>query len=195
MASPRFIEEACKHVEPIYAQGFFFVSLGYISYYLVFDYSDPYGYYDAVLRDRNAFNDEIGRLWANMQLFLDEEQVVVNGVRVFPKVVMIDIGFRGSRRRPYIAFCIRFKAPVRTGVNVYENRYEPEVAEYDYVAYWVFPPGSEILKVNIGQGDEEWDVVGKNVLAIYGFKGKRTGGYEYTEFLIRERVAGEEEEP
>lgn len=186
MTSPKFLEEAGKHVEPVYAQGFFYVSLNYISYYLVFDYHDPYGYYDTVLRNEKLFNEEVAKLWANMQSFLDEEQVIVNNVRVRPRVSMIDIGFRGSRRRPYIVFCIRFKAPIKIGVNVYENKYEAEVVEYDYVAYWVFPPGSRIIKVDMGSGDEEWDIIGKNILAIYGYRGKRTGGYEYIEFEIKE---------
>lgn len=193
MASPRFLEEASKRVEPVYAQGFFYVSLGYISYYLVFDYSDPYGYYEAVLRDEKLFNNEVSKLLANMQTFLDGEQVVVNNVRVRPRVAMIDVVFRGSKRRPSIVFCIRFKAPVRIGLNVYENRYGSEVVEYDYVAYWVFPPGSRILRVDMGSGGEEWDIVGKNILAIYGYKGRKTGGYEYIEFEIKEKPAPGEE--
>ena len=178
MASPRFLEEASKEVTPVYAHGLFFVGFGYIAYYLVFDYHDPLGYYEAVIRDPRLFEAEVGKLWANMQSFLDEEEVVVNGERVRPRVVMIDIGFRGSRRRPFIVFAIRFRAPVRPGRNVYENRYEPEVAEYDYAAYWIFPPGTKVLEVDMGGGGEEWDVVGKNIVAIYGRKGRRTGGYE-----------------
>lgn len=194
MASPRFLDEASKHVKPVYAQGFFYVSLGYISYYLVFDYDDPYGYYSTIVRDEKLFNEEVSRLWANMQSFLDEEQVVVNSVRVRPRVVMIDIGFRGGRRRPTVVFCVRFRAPIKTGLNIYENRYEPEVVEYDYAAYWVFPPGSRIVKVDMGSGDEEWDIVGKNILAIYGFRGKKTGGYEYIEFEFVEKPDAREED-
>ncbi len=178
MASPRFLEEASKEVKPVYAQGLFFVGFGYISYYLVFDYHDPLGYYEAVVRDPRLFDSEVAKLWANMQGFLDEEEVVVNGERVRPRVVMIDIGFRGSKRRPFIVFAIRFRAPIKPGRNVYENRYEPEVPEYDYVAYWVFPPGTRVLEVDMGGGGEEWDVVGKNIVAIYGRKGRKTGGYE-----------------
>ncbi|MEM1844524.1 MAG: hypothetical protein QW111_07060 [Ignisphaera sp.] len=188
MASQKFLEEASKHVEPIYAQGFFYVSLGCISYYLVFDYNDPYEYYGTIVKDEKAFNDEVTKLWMNMQKFLDGEIVVINGTRVSPRVVMIDIGFRGSRRRPYIVFGIRFRAPIRIGLNIYENRYSPEVVEYDYVAYWIFPPSSKIIKVDMGQGNEEWDIVGKNILAIYGFRGKKSGGYEYIEFEIRDYV-------
>ncbi len=193
MASPRFLEEASRQVEPIYAQGFFFVGIGYIAYYLVFDYHDPLGYYDAVLRDEKLFEQEIGKLWANMQSFLDEEEVVVNGVRVRPRVVLIDIGFRGSRKRPFIIFGIRFRAPIKPGLNVYENRYEPEVAEYDYVAYWIFPPGTRVLEVDMGRGGEDWDVVGKNIVAIYGRKGRRTGGYEKIVFELPHEVAEEGE--
>jgi len=178
VASPKFLEEASREVTPVYAQGMFFVGLGYISYYLVFDYHDPLGYYDAVVRNPRLLEEEVNKLWANMQSFLDEEEVVVNGERVRPRVVMIDIGFRGTRKRPYIVFAIRFRAPVRPGRNVYENRYEPEVAEYDYVAYWIFPPGTKVVEVDMGGGGEEWDVVGKNIVAIYGRKGRRTGGYE-----------------
>jgi len=182
----KFLEEASKNVEPVHAQGFFYVSRDYISYYLVFDYHDPLGYYEAVANNENLLNEEVSKLWANMQQFLDEEVVKVNNVRVSPKVVMIDIGFRKSKRNPYIVFLIRFKAPIKHGKNVYENVYESEVVEYDYVAYWVFPPGSKILKVDFGMGEETWDIVGSNVLAIYGRKGMKTGGYELIEFEIGE---------
>ena len=192
MASPKFLEEASKQIEPIYGQGLFFVGWNYIAYYLVFDYHDPLGYYDAILRNEKLFNDEIAKLWANMQSFLDEEEVIVNGVRVHPRVIMIDIGFRGSKRRPYIVFAIRFRAPIKPGRNVYENRYESEVAEYDYVAYWIFPPGSKVLEVDMGAGNEEWDVVGKNIVVIYGYRGKRTGGYERIVFEVPERLTVEE---
>ena len=180
------LEEASKSVKPIYAQGFFFVGLNYVSYYLVFDYIDPLEYYNTIRRDEKLFEEEVSKLWINMQQFLDEEEVKINNTHVSPKVVMIDIGFRNSKKRPYIIFTIRFKAPLRKGVNVYENRYESETIEYDYVAYWVFPPNTKILRVDMGSGGETWDVVGNNIIAIYGFKGMRSGGYEYIEFEITE---------
>ncbi len=186
MASPKFLEEASKQVQPLYAQGFFFVGHKHIAYYLVFDYYDPLGYYDAITRNEKQFNDEIGRLWANMQYFLDQEEVVVNGVRVRPKVVMIDIGFRASKKRPYIVFAIRFPAPIKPGINVYENRYESEIAEYDYIVYWIFPPGTKVLEVDMGSGSESWDIVGKNIVVIYGRKGMKTGGYEKIVFEVQE---------
>jgi hypothetical protein len=194
--SQSFLEEASKRVEPIYAQGFFFVSKSYIAYYLVFDYYDPLEYYRTIMSDEKLFNEEVGKLWANMQQFLDEEVVKVNNVKVSPRVVMIDIGFRKSKKNPYIVFLIRFRAPIKEGINVYENIYQSETVEYDYVAYWVFPPGSRILRVDFGGGQEEWDLVSKNILAIYGWKGMKTGGYERIEFEISKQVSeasGEED--
>jgi|UniRef100_A0A7J2U4L1 hypothetical protein len=184
--SRRFLDEASKSVEPIHAQGFFYVSRDYISYYLVFDYYDPLEYYNTIASDEQLFDAEVSKLWANMQQFLDSEVVKVNDVKVSPKVVMIDIGFRKNKKNPYIVFLIRFKAPIKTGKNIYENVYESEVVEYDYVAYWVFPPGSKILRVDFGVGEEEWDVVKSNVLAIYGRRGMKTSGYELIEFEIVE---------
>lgn len=195
MASPKFLEEASRQVRPTYAHGLFFVSIDYIAYYLVFHYHDPLEYYSIVVKNEKLFNDEIARLWTNMQGFLDQEKVMVNGVRVYPRVVMIDLGFAESRKRPYIVFAVRFRAPIRIGRNIYENFYESEVPEYNYVVYWVFPPGSKILEVNMGSGGEEWDVVKGNILAIYGYKGKRTGGYEKILFEISKTGIEEEEEP
>jgi len=185
--SDKWLEEASRSVEPIYAQGFFYVSMDYISYYLVFDYYDPMEYYSVVQSNEELFDKEVSKLWANMQSFLDEEKVYVNNVRVRPKVSMIDIGFRSGKKRPYIVFLIRFKVPIKIGVNEYYNEYEPEVPEYDYVAYWVFPPGSKILNVDIG-GGEEWSIVSNNILAIYGKKGVKTGGYERIIFEIDKSV-------
>ncbi len=184
LVTREFLEEASSRVRPTYAQGMFPVALGYISYYVVFDYDDPLGYYDVVVNDEKLYDQEVYKLYANMQESLDSEEVIVNDVRVRPKVVLVDIGFRGSKRRVYITFAIRFPAPVKPGRNVYENRYESEIAEYDYVAYWLFPPGSRILEVDMGATEEDWEIVGDNVLVIYGRRGRRTSGYEKIVFTI-----------
>jgi hypothetical protein len=182
--SKEFLREASEAVQPIHGQGFFYVGYGYIAYYIVFDYSDPLGYYEAVVRDERLYEEETTKLLYSMQELIDQEEVVVNGERVRPKVVGVDIGFRGRSTRVFIVFAVRFQAPVRSGVNVYENRYEPEEIEYNYEAYWIFPPGARILEVDMGPGNESWDVVGGSLLAIYGFRGGRTGGYERIVFRM-----------
>ena len=187
-----FLREASEAVQPIHGQGFFYIGLGYIAYYLVFDYIDPLGYYDTVLRDERLYEEETLRLYYGMQELVDQEEVRVNGERVRPKVAMVDIGFRGRRDRVFIVFALRFRAPVRPGRNVYENRYEPEEIEYSYEAYWILPPGSKVLEVDMGTGSEDWDIVGGNVVAIYGRRGGRTGGYEKIVFEIPGQATGRE---
>ena len=179
-----WLREASDAVTPVHGQGFFYVGYGYIAYYLVFDYIDPMGYYDAVMRDERLFEEEVNKLYYGMQELVDKEEVVVNGERVRPRVAMVDIGFRGRRDRVFIVFALRFRAPTRPGRNIYENRYEPEEIEYSYEAYWVFPPGSKVLEVDMGAGSEDWDIVGGNVVAIYGRRGGRTGGYEKIVFQL-----------
>ena len=179
-----FLREASEAVTPVHAQGFFYVGYHYIAYYIVFDYIDPLGYYDTVLRDERLFEKETATLAANMQELVNRERVVVNSERVHPRVVLVDIGLRGRRDRVFIVFGLRFRAPLRPGRNVYENSYDSEVIEYNYEAYWVFPPGSRVLEVDMGPGNEDWDIVGGNVVAIYGRRGGRTGGYEKIVFEL-----------
>ena len=190
------MKEASEHVKPVHGLGFFYAGVGFIAYNLVFEYYDPMGYYDAVMRDKGLLERETAILAQNMQEFLNQEEVIVNGEKCHPKVVMVDIGFAGSRKRPIVVFAVRFPAPITPGRNTYENRYEPERIEYDYEAYWIFPPGSRILEVDMGEGrGEEWSVVSRNVLAIYGRKGGVTSGYEKIVFhippdVVRIRVEG-----
>jgi len=179
-----FLEEASEAVQPVHGQGFFYVGYGYIAYYIVFDYVDPLGYYDTIMRDERLYEEEVNKLYYGMQELVDREEVRVNGERVRPKVAMVDIGFRGRRDRVFIVFALRFRAPVRSGRNVYENRYDVEPIEYSYEAYWIFPPGSRIEEVDMGTGSESWDIVGGNVLAIYGRRGGTTGGYEKIVFTM-----------
>ncbi|AEM38590.1 hypothetical protein Pyrfu_0721 [Pyrolobus fumarii 1A] len=177
-----FLREASEQVRPVHAEGVFTVGYRVITYYLLFEYYDPLGYYDAVLRNRRLLEEEVAKLHYNMQSFIDQEEVIVNGKRVRPKVVLVDITFRGRKTSPLIVFGVRFAAPLKPGVNVYENRYESETVEYDYVAYWMFPPGTKILEVDMD--GEEWEITETGVLAIYGRRGKRIGGYEKIVFEL-----------
>ena len=184
-----FLREASEQVRPVHAEGTFYMGFGVLAYYLLFEYYDPLGYYDAVVRDRRLLEEEVAKLHYNMQEFLNQEEVVVNGVRVKPKVVLVDIAFRGRKTAPVIIFGIRAAAPIRPGRNVYENRFQPERAEYDYVAYWMFPPGSRIIEVDMG--GEEWEVTETGVLAVYGRRGRVTGGYEKIVFELPPAIAEE----
>ncbi|MCC6022622.1 MAG: hypothetical protein LM560_05865 [Desulfurococcaceae archaeon] len=170
-------------VRPIYAQGTFIVcSDGNVTQEIIFDYLDKELYYWNLLSREEEFEKELDRLSLNMQSFLDEEVVRINGKRVFPKVVDVDIGFRGSEDRPYITFYIMFRGDLRRGVNVYEDTYEPEVSEYDYTVTWVFTGGLTVLRAYLGVN---YDILADGKLLIFSVpKGFTTPGYEKIEFKL-----------
>lgn len=170
-----------EKVKPLYATAYFNVSHNEISYFLIFDYIDYSYYYRRILSKEEYFEKEIKKLSLNMQNFLDEEKVIVNGKRCRPEVKIVDIGFRGNYNRPYITFLITFKANIKKGNNFYENEYEPEIAEYDYKAYWYFPSKCKITMVEIG---ENYKIIDGKILIIYGEKGNKTSGYEMITFLL-----------
>nr|KJR74364.1 MAG: hypothetical protein TU35_00600 [Thermoproteus sp. AZ2] len=171
-----------SEVVPIYAQGLFSVSPGRVVMVVIFDYLDRGEYYAGLLRrGGEALAQELETLWDNMQGFLDEEEVLINGARVRPTVRDVYVGLRGDAKRPYIEYIIDFPAELKPGVNTYRNRYEPEVAEYDYEATWVLPERSELLRWNIAG---EVEAPEPNILRVRVKKGTRVGGEEGFDFKI-----------
>lgn len=175
------LEIASRMVKPIYASAIFNVSREGITYTLFFDYIDPAKYYDKILSEDRLKRIEIERLASNMQSFLDEEDTKINNTPARAEVVSVDIGFRGDRSRPFVTFIIFIDSEIRRGVNIYENRYEPDVFEYDYTAYWIFPRSSKIIEVVMGG---EISIMG-NVIVIRGSRGDAAPGYERIKFRVQ----------
>ncbi len=171
-------------IEPVHAQGFFVVTRrGDVHQIVVYDYYDPEGYYAKLIHRPREYEEEMNRLAANMQEFLDSEEVVINGERVYPKVVAVSLEHRGFEDSPYITFIIHFKGRLRRGLNTYENKYEEGVAEYDYEAYWIFPPRTRIVEVDVRS---EYEVLGSgNILLLWARRGDKVGGYEKIVFELR----------
>ncbi len=171
-----------KEIIPVSASCYFSVSRsGEFHQFLIYDYYDPEGYYAKLLSKPRKCRDEIRRLCLNMQSFLDQEEVKVNGVRVYPKVVTAYLSHRGFMDSPYIAWVITFKGKLRRGLNVFENMTEREEAEYDFEIAWQFPKKSRIVKVQIST---ESQVVGRNTLIVWARRGEIVGGYERIEFTM-----------
>ena len=66
-----------EKVTPIYAYAYFTVARnGEIHQLLQYDYYDPDGFYANLCHEENQndFNDEIEKLWNNMENFLEEEK-------------------------------------------------------------------------------------------------------------------------
>ncbi len=166
-----------REPEPVHAVGFFSVSRGGVVHQVVvYDYFDPDYYFLNLVHRPLDYEREVSRLAYNMQSFLDREEVLVNGRRVRPVVKTVSIDHRGFAEFAYVSFIIYFRGRFTRGLNSYENRYEPGVAEYDYEVYWMFPPRSRIVEVDISA---DYEVLGDdNILLFWVRKGDRISGYE-----------------
>lgn len=170
------------NLEPISALGFFSVSPRLeIHQVIVFDYIDTSGEYAKLMEDEENSQQELRMLAANMQSFLDKEEVVINGLRVRPRVVGVDVGFRGSPEDVYIVYLVYFRGKPVKGENYYENVYEDEIAEYPIAAYWLFPPRSRVKSVEMSG---EISMLGPNIVAVKIEEGEKIHGYERIVFTL-----------
>jgi hypothetical protein len=161
-------------LKPIYAYGYFIVlPTGDFHQIIIYEYVDTEEEFARALETRPDV--ELENMKNNMQSFLDEEVVKINGVVSKPKVVSVNAGFRGSLRRPFVEFLINFRGGLIKGDNVYENIYEPEITAYDYGVAWIFPPDFEVVEADVGVG---YEVEPKNVLRFSVRRGFKTPGYE-----------------
>ncbi len=165
-------------MRPIYAYGRFVVSEnGDFFQMIIYEYLDTAEELASIVGSR--LQEELESMKENMQSFLDKEVVKVNDVVVRPSVQLVDVGFRGSLKRPFVEFLVHFKGGLREGVNTYENIYEPEVTTYDYSVSWVLPQGFEVVEAILGV---DHTVGPSNVLRFKVVKGFRTPGYERIRF-------------
>lgn len=170
-------------IKPIYAEGIHVMGIdGSVWQTVIFEYLDKEGHYAELLRNRESLVRELRGAMENMQAFLDQEVILINGERVRARVVDVALGFRGSPRRPYLEFYIYFKGRLRPGINKYEDIYEEEEAEYDYQILWLFPGGFEIVDYEFsGEGS----ILGSgNILRLVVHRGLRVGSYESITFKV-----------
>ncbi len=140
-----------ENVKPLYAHGYFYMhETGLVDQVIVFDYWDPDRYYWKLLSKPTLLEEERQMLADNMQYYLDKEKVLINDIEAPPRVIDVEIGVRGKPELPYIVFLIEFKGELRKGLNKYENIYEEEVAEYEYIVFWFFPENAKIVKAELG---------------------------------------------
>lgn len=174
-----------EHVEPIplYAQGFFIVdSSGLFNQMVIFDYWDPSGYYKKISSDEDLLREELEKIKSNMQYFLDCERLLINGEETRPLVKYVSLGFRGKEELPYLFFHIIFKGEIVEGENIYEDYFDEEVAEYDYVVTWIFPLGARVVSADVGV---EYSLFENRRLLVYHVKaGTTVRGYEKIVFEL-----------
>lgn len=147
---------------------------------MVFEYVDRDEYYFELSKHRDLMTRELEEVRENMQRFLDDEIVRVNGIRVRPVVKYVELGFRGSRIRPFLLFVITFDAPIKLGENLYEDFYEESVAEYDYEFMWFLPTSSSVISYEFRGGETE--LVDENIIRVRVSRGAKVGNYEWIRF-------------
>ncbi len=174
---------ASSSIKPIHGHAFFTLDYaGGFAQLLIFDYYDPEKFYYGLLRDEDEYDSAMDGLLASMNELLRTEEIWVNSVRVYPEALTVNLDFRGEAEKPTISFYIEFKGKLNPGAeNVYECRYEPGPAEYDYEVYWFFPAGSRIVEVVT---DTDYEVYGERFLVFWARKGDQYGGYEKIEFTL-----------
>ena len=161
-------------MKPIYAYGYF-ITLPSGDFYqvVIYEYVDTEEEFAQALRTRPK--EELEIMKNNMQSYLDEEIVKINGVVTKPQVVTVKTGFRGSLKRPFTEFLIHFRGDLIRGDNLYENIYESEITTYDYSVVWIFPPNFKVVEADVGV---KYEIEPENVLRFFVKKGFKIPGYE-----------------
>lgn len=178
--------EEMREPKPLYGTGFFHVrETGWIDEIVVFDYYDPdHYYYNLTVEELSAEKERLAR---NMEFYLDLEEVKLNGKPCFPRVVNVDVGFRGSVEYPYVVFMISFKGELVRGVNVFEDVYEEEVAEYGYRVYWILPPRARFIEADVGV---PYTITGGGRILSFSVEaGVRVRGYERIVFEVERLIS------
>jgi hypothetical protein len=169
---------------PIYGLGLFLVrETGLIEQVIIFDYHDPLEEYKSIVTNKQKLEEEKSLLMKNMQFFLDQEEVKINGKQVYPRVVDVEIGFKSDYKYPYIVFFIMFIGELRKGVNIYEDKYEPDIAEYDYRVYWFFPLKARVINADL---DVPYSLINNGRVLLFTVnKNTKIKGYEKIEFEMQ----------
>jgi len=168
-------------VEPIHAESFFSVSsTGEIHERLSFEYLDPEGYYRGVVTNEDILSEEIIKLSSNMQYFLDQERVEINGEQVKSIVRYTDIFPKGASNVVAVVYLIDFGGNLQIGGNKIQTWLEEESAPYDFEIMWRFPVGTHIVEIDTKLDYEIY----RDLVVLWAEEGKAVGGYELMEFIL-----------
>jgi hypothetical protein len=168
-------------VEPIHADSFFSVSRsGEIHERLCFEYLDEEGYYRKAVQRQELLEPEIRKLSTNMQYFLDQERVEINGERVTSTVAYTDVFLKGASSVVAVVYLIDFSGRIKDGANAIETWLEEEIAPYDFEILWRFPVGTKVLEIETRL---EHEIYG-DIISLWAYMGEDVGGHERMSFLV-----------
>ena len=168
-------------MKPVHAQGYYSIiplnGKWHVSEIVNYYYYDEEGTLASKIHKPKEYREEILNAWENMQRALNEEEVRINGIPVEVIVKNTSMEFVGFKEIPYFTFVLEFQGPVREGINCFENRFEEGVAEYDYEAFWILPPGYEFEEAVTSCEYDLPDEDGR-ILMLWCRRGDKIRGYE-----------------
>ncbi len=169
---------------PVYAKAEFVVYPEKILEDLTYFYHDPLEVYRGLLK-MGVLNGELEFIKNNMQLFLDQDIFMVNGLEKRLVVEDVKLSFlEGDFERPCLHFKIHADVEFFQGENRVEMISDEENAPYDFVIVWDFSllEGSKIVEVKSKLSykiDRE-----KSKIFMKAFKDKPCGGHEVIKVLL-----------
>ncbi len=154
---------------------------------LEYDYEDMSGdaqYHRRVVSDPQFVKEEALVLERNMQGFLDEENNVVNGTQVFPRVLTTFTTFRGEPRHPTCTWLIAWSANVGvTDTFTYEAQVEPATLEYEVESVYTLPPNARVVSI---ESSLPYDNAIKNIIIFRSAKGDKVGEIERLSWILEQ---------
>ncbi len=154
---------------------------------LEYDYVDISGddlYHHRVTSDPQFVKDEASVLERNMQGFLDEETNVVNGTRVYPRVLTTFTTFRGEPRHPTCTWLIAWSVNAGAGDTfTYEARVEPATLEYGVESIYTLPPNARVVGI---ESSLPYDNAIRNIIVFRGAKGDEVGEVERLSWILEQ---------
>jgi len=178
-----------RGIVPIFGHGYFYVSWGVIYYTIIFEYLDKTGeYYEIMHNNPGLLASEEEYSAKKMQEYMDRERVIINGFETRTIARQARIIFPSTKRRHLLVIHAYIPFTPITGINVYENYYEPTIAEYDYIVHWMPQPNARIRSV---ETPGEYNISSDGILEVYVRKGTRLDGYEAVEFELTNSMGGQ----
>jgi len=169
---------------PVYAKAEFFVYPKEILEDLTYFYHDPSRVYHGLL-EIGILKGELEFIKNNMQFFLDQDILMINGLQKRLIVEDVSLSFpAGDFEHPCLHFKIYTEVEFVYGDNRLEMISEEELAPYDFEIIWDFSSleGSEIAEVKSKLSykiDSE-----KSKIFMKTFKDKPCGGHEVIKVLL-----------
>nr|MDO8112796.1 hypothetical protein [Candidatus Sigynarchaeota archaeon] len=151
---------------------------------ITYDYVDTSNgaYFDKVVHDAEFLRQEIATVEKNMQSSLDEEINLVNGARVYPRILNTAVDFKTEPRYPYYTWLIAWNGSTSiSGKQVYEVKTEPAALEYSAKSTYILPSNARIVEVDSSLAYEN---VLKNIIVFRGSRGDMVQEIERIAWIV-----------